>query len=139
MDTKIVSACTGVVGASIASLFGGWNEALITLFIFMGTDYLCGIVCAALFKKSKKTSSGKLSSAACLKGLVKKIGEMALVVIAARFDIITGSQYIKDATVIALIVYESISIIENLGLMGVPIPKIITKTIDVLKDEDKDV
>ena len=43
--------------------------------------------------------------------------------------------YIRDAVVIAFIANESISIIENAGLMGVPIPGVIAKAIDVLKKE----
>ena len=43
--------CTivGVVGSFIASLFGGWDTALVTLMIFMAVDYITGLVVAGVF------------------------------------------------------------------------------------------
>lgn len=137
MHTRIVCLSAGLVGTTIASLFGGFNDAVITLFIFMAIDYVTGILTAAVFGKSKKTESGALSSKACLRGLIKKIGELIIVIIATRFDLLTGTTFVRDGAIIALIVYESISIVENLGLMGVPIPAVITKTIDVLKNDSE--
>ena len=52
--------------------------------------------------------------------------------VACRLDLIMGSDFIRDAVVIAFIANETISIIENAGLMGVPIPAAITRAIDVL-------
>lgn len=138
MKLKLVCASTGLIGTLVTATLGGWNDAIITLFIFMIIDYITGLICAGVFKKSKKSKSGGLSSSACLKGLFKKVGELILVMIAVRFDMLTGTSYIKDGTIIALIVSETISIIENLGLMGVPIPEIITKSIDLLKNGGKE-
>ena len=62
---------------------------------------------------------------------------LVLVLIGHRLDMIFGGNYIKDGVCIAFIANELISIVENAGLMGVPIPKIITKAIDMLhKKED---
>ena len=56
-----------------------------------------------------------------------------MVLIACRLDMVLGSTFIKDAVVIAYIANETISIIENAGLMGIPIPSVIKKAIEVLK------
>ncbi|HWP50555.1 MAG TPA: phage holin family protein, partial [Clostridia bacterium] len=90
---------------------------------------------AAVFHKSAKTEGGALSSAAGLRGLFKKGGMLLLVYVACRLDLLTGMTYIRDTAVIALVTNETVSIIENLGLMGVPIPPILTKTMDVLKNK----
>lgn len=123
----------GVVGSSIATLFGGWDSAIVTLLIFMGMDYITGLMVAGVFHKSQKTETGALESRAGWKGLCKKGVTLFIVLIGCRLDMLLGSNFIRDAVVIAFIANETISIIENAGLMGVPIPKVITKSIDILK------
>lgn len=131
--------CTaiGVVGSTIASFFGGFDAALITLFIFMCVDYVTGLIVAGVFHKSEKTENGALESRAGWKGLCRKGVSLLVVLVACRLDIIMGSNFIRDATVIAFIANETISIIENAGLMGVPIPSVITKAIEVLKKKSE--
>lgn len=131
--------CTaiGVVGSTIASFFGGFDAALITLLIFMGVDYATGLIVAGVFHKSEKTENGALESRAGWKGLCRKGVSLLVVLVACRLDMITGSNFIRDATVIAFIANETISIIENAGLMGVPIPSVITKAIEVLKKKSE--
>ena len=116
--------CTaiGIVGSTIASFFGGFDAALITLLIFMGVDYATGLIVAGVFHKSEKTENGALESRAGWKGLCRKGVSLLVVLVACRLDMIMGSNFIRDATVIAFIANETISIIENAGLMGVPIP-----------------
>ena len=132
--------CTGlgVVGGFIASLFGGWDIGLITLIIFMAIDYVSGIVVAGVFHNSKKTDTGTLESRAGWKGLCRKCMTLLFVLIAYRLDLVIGSNYIRDAVIIGFIANETISIIENAGLMGLPLPEIITKAIDVLTSKKKD-
>lgn len=127
--------CTaiGVIGGFVASAFGGWTASLTTLLIFMGIDYASGLVVAGVFHKSPKTETGALESRAGFKGLVKKAMILLLVLIAYRLDVAVGTAYIKDATCIALIVNELISIVENAGLMGLPVPGVIKNAIDILK------
>lgn len=131
--------CTaiGVVGSTIASFFGGFDAALITLLIFMGVDYATGLIVAGVFHKSEKTETGALESRAGWKGLCRKGVSLLVVLVACRLDMIMGSNFIRDATVIAFIANEAISIIENAGLMGVPIPSVITKAIEVLKKKSE--
>lgn len=126
----------GAIGSIIASLFGGWDHAMITLVIFMGIDYITGLVVAGVFHKSAKSENGALESRAGWKGLCRKGVTLLVVLVACRLDLLTGSNFIRDAVIIAFICNEAISIIENAGLMGVPIPPVITKAIEVLKKKN---
>ena len=125
----------GMLGSGIASLFGGWDAALVTLLIFMGIDYLTGLIVAGIFHNSEKTPNGSLESTAGWKGLCRKGVTLLVVLVACRLDLVIGSNFIRDAVVIAYIANETISIIENAGLMGIPIPAVITKAIEVLKSK----
>ena len=128
----------GIAGAVIAEAFGGWDAALTTLLIFMGIDYIAGLIVAGIFKKSRKSESGALESRAGWKGLARKGISLLIVLVACRLDLLIGSNFIRDCVVIAFITNETISIVENAGLMGVPIPKVIIKAIDVLRDKAKE-
>ncbi len=125
----------GMAGSWITSLFGGWDAALGTLLIFMGIDYITGLIVAGVFHTSEKTSNGALESGVGWKGLCRKGVTLLVVLVACRLDLIMGSNFIRDAVVIAFIVNETISIVENAGLMGIPIPKVIIKAIEVLKNK----
>lgn len=126
--------CTGigVIGGFIASLFGGWDTALVTLMIFMAIDYISGLIVAGVFHNSKKSESGALESYAGWKGLCRKGMILLFVLIAYRLDLVIGSNYIRDAVIIGFIANETISIVENAGLMGIPLPEVITKAVDIL-------
>ena len=131
-----VSTVIGLVGAGIIAGLGGWDMALQTLLGFMAADYATGVIVAAVFQKSTKTEGGALSSAAGLRGLFKKGGMLLLVYVACRLDAMTGTNYMRDAAVIALVLNEVVSITENLGLMGVPIPGVIIRAIEALKSKE---
>ena len=122
----------GVVGGCIASLFGGWDTALATLILFMCIDYLSGLIVAGVFHKSKKTDSGTLESRAGWQGLCRKGMTLVFVLIGHRLDLAIGANYIRDAVIIGFLANELISIVENAGLMGVPLPSVIAKAIDIL-------
>lgn len=126
----------GVIGSVIASFFGGWSSDLATLMIFMGIDYITGLIVAGIFKRSKKSKNGGLESKVGFKGLAKKVMILLFVLIGYRLDLLLGSDYIRTAIVIAFIVNETISITENAGLIGVPIPKPIMNAIDILKSKE---
>jgi len=125
----------GAIGGFISTLFGGWNAALTTLLMFMTIDYITGLIVAGVFHNSNKTDNGKLESGAGWKGLSRKGMTLLIVLIASRLDLVIGSSFIKDAVVIGYIANEAISIIENAGLMGLPIPTVIKNAIDVLQQK----
>lgn len=128
-------AALGALGAFISAFYGGWSAALTTLVIFMIIDYLTGMIVAGVFHKSEKTPDGTLESRVGWKGLCRKGVSLLVVLIACRLDLMIGTNFIRDTVVIAFVVNETLSIIENAGLMGVPIPRVIVSAIHVLKEK----
>lgn len=126
----------GSIGGLVSNLFGGWNAALTTLIMFMIIDYISGFFIAVILKKSPKTETGAASSKASFAGLLKKGMILFIVLVAAQLDILSGVNFIKDATIIAFIANETISIIENAGYMGIKVPAVIMKAIDVLNSKE---
>ena len=124
----------GVLGGFIATLLGGWDSALATLVVFMGIDFVTGIVTAAM-GKSKHSESGALNSKAGWIGLAKKFCILLMVVVGVRIDILIGTNYIRDAVCISFCLNELLSIIENTTLMGIPFPPAFKKAIDVLQNK----
>lgn len=139
MRANVLYSLVGVVGGFVAMAFGGWSDALITLIVFMALDYVTGLIVAGIFKKSKKSENGALESRAGFKGLCRKGVALMIVLVAVRLDIVMHTTYIKDAVIIAFVANESISIIENAGLMGIPVPGIIARAIDVLRNDSEKV
>lgn len=137
-ETKAaVMTGAGVIGGMISQAFGGWDAALITLLLFMAVDYLSGLIVAGVFQASDKSVSGSLSSVACWQGLLKKGMTLIIVLVAARLDIVLGTAFVRDAVVIAYVVNETISIIENAGLMGLPVPDAIMSAIEQLQGKNE--
>ncbi len=137
-ETKVaIMTGAGVIGGMISQAFGGWDAALITLLLFMAVDYLSGLIVAGVFQASDKSETGALNSAACWQGLLKKGMTLVIVLVAARLDIVLGTAFVRDAVVIAYIVNETISIIENAGLMGLPVPDVIMSAIEQLQGKNE--
>ena len=128
----LFNTTVGILGSLVTALFGGWDTALSTLIMFMAMDYVTGIICAGVFHKSNKTENGALESNAGFKGLCRKCAVLFMVLISHRLDLHIDTSYIKNAVIIGFIANETISILENVGIMGVPIPKVIKKAIDIL-------
>ena len=129
---NIIGAVVGIIGTVIAHLFGGWSSTMTTLLILMGLDYLTGLIIAGVFNKSKKSKTGKLNSNECWKGICKKGISLCFVLVGHRIDLMLGTDYVRDFVAISFIVTELISLVENAGIMGVPIPKVIMNVIDIL-------
>lgn len=128
----LLCLAAGAVGGCVSTLFGGWTMGITFLIIFMIIDYVSGLAVAGVFKNSKKTDSGALESRAGWKGLCRKGMTLAIIVVAQGLDMLIGTTYIRDAVIIGFCANEAISIIENAGLMGIPLPEALTKAIDVL-------
>ena len=139
----VICTVFGIIGGIIAKAFGGWTEDMITLIIFMAVDFVMGLLIAGVFHNSNKSESGNLDSHIGWKGLCKKCVTLLFVLVAYRLDVSLGTDYIKTATIIGFIANETISIVENAGLMGIKLPGSIRRAIDVLlkrggdKDDDK--
>ena len=130
----LILAAVGGVGSGILNaLWGGWSQPMIVLLIMIGLDYFTGVLVALVFRKSPHTESGGLSSNVGWKGLLRKFILIIVVAAAYQIDKVIGTAYIRDAVAIAFIANETLSLIENAGLMGVPIPNILLRGIEVLK------
>lgn len=137
-DTKAaILGSAAIAGGAISQAFGGWDSAMMTLLIFMAIDYVSGLIVAGVFHSSDKSETGTLNSAACWQGLLKKGMTLVIVLVAARLDIVLGTAFVRDAVVIAYIVNETISIIENAGLMGLPVPDVIMSAIEQLQGKEQ--
>ena len=134
------AVCTsiGIVGSMIASLIGGWDAPMQALIICMIIDYLSGLVVAGVFHSSKKSENGALKSSSGLKGLCRKCMILFIIVIMAQVGKVANIDYLRNAAIIGFIANEIISIVENAGLMGVPLPKIVYKAIDILTEKGKE-
>ena len=128
--------CTvsGVLGGILAAAFGGWDAALATLLVCICVDYVSGSILALVFHKSTKTESGAYNSAYGLKGLCKKGLMLLFVLVAVRMDSLLGAAYVRDAVCIGFSANEILSIVENLGLAGIPMPQVIVKALEQLQN-----
>ena len=134
------AVCTsiGIVGSMIASLIGGWDAPMQALIICMIVDYISGIVVAGVFHASKKSENGALKSSSGLKGLCRKCMILFIIVIMSQIGKAANIDYLRNTAIIGFIANEIISIVENAGLMRVPLPKIVYKAIDILNDKEKE-
>lgn len=126
------------IGSTLSYFIGGVDTMFIVLCAFLLIDYISGLVVAVVFKNSTKTKSGKLNSVVSFKGLCKKIFVIVLVGVAHLLDIALGTNFIRGGVIVAFISNETISIIENAGLMGIPIPEMLKKAIDILQEKEKE-
>ena len=126
--------CTaaGVTGALLSWMFGGFDEALAAMVILMAVDYLSGSIVALVFHNSRKSESGCYNSVYGIKGLCKKGLMLLFVLVAAQLDRVMDTAYIRDAVCIGFCTNEVISITENLGLAGIPLPQAVTKALEQL-------
>lgn len=130
---ETICTAVGVVGSFVAWLFGGWDTALATLLIFMAVDYVTGLIVAAAGKSPK----GKLSSKIGWRGLAKKCVSLLLVLVAAQLDVVLGMDYVRAGVCVAFLCNEVISILENAGLMGVPLPAALKNAVELLQSKGK--
>ena len=134
---NIVSIVTGAIGSLLINLIGKPTDDLIILLVLMTIDLIVGFLISAIWQKSTKTDSGKLSSKVMFKGIVKKFFTLVIVVIAFQLDKLLTMNVIRHIVIIAFIVEEILSITENIAITGIKIPAIITKALDVLEKEVK--
>ena len=128
--------CFATAGAFIAEACGGWDPPMRTLIAVMIADYITGLIVAAFFKKSNKSASGALDSRAGFAGLLKKAVILLIVVIAFNLDSMAGTdKLIRTAVILFYIGNEGISIIENVGLMGIPVNTKLREAFEVLRNK----
>ncbi len=122
------------IGAWIAQIYGGWTQAMTALVVFIIADVATGLLCG-LAKKSPNTEGGGLSSKVMREGAAKKVEIFFILLIAAWLDIAMHVTIWKDAACIYYIAEEGLSILENAGALGLPIPDKLKNAIEALKKD----
>lgn len=134
--TKILKILAAVGGA-VAGWFGGWSALLTALAIIMCLDYITGCM-AAFAGKSTKTEGGRWLSSESFKGLLRKGAIVIMVLLATLLDRAIGTEGMIFQTAVCCyyLANEGLSIIENVALLGVPVPAIIKKALEALRDKN---
>lgn len=116
---------------SIDFIIGGCDTLFKTLLTFVIIDYVTGILRAIYTKK--------LSSNIGAKGIIKKVGYIFIVILAALLDkILNSTGNIRNIVIYMFIANEGISILENWTSMGIKIPKVLKdKFNNINKNIDK--
>jgi len=123
---------SGLAASLLCYAFGGFDKLLQTLLLLMAVDMISGIICAVVFRCSAKTETGRLSSRASLQGFFKKGCCLLLVVVAVHLDALIGTGNLtRDAAIVAFCINELISIMENMGQMGIKMPAPIMNALDM--------
>lgn len=130
-----VLAALAALGALIANALGGWTADMKALVFMMGADYLTGILVAALWQRSDKSRTGALDSKAGFRGLCKKGVILLVVWLGVLLDEALGVSYIRTAVIFFFMGNEGLSLLENIGLMGVPFPDFLKKALEALRDK----
>ena len=130
-----LSTVVGFAAGVISWLAGGFDTPILALVICMGVDSVTGLIVAGVFHTSPKTQGGGLDSRVGWKGLARKFVTLLMVVIANLADILLELHYIRDAVIAAFCANECISILENAGLMGIRIPKVLTAALEKLGED----
>ena len=137
---KKITEILAAVGGAIASFFVNMPPLVWILLAVMTMDFITGLICGAM-GKSKKTDNGYLSSHAAFEGLMRKVLIIFVVLLAAALDFAVskgaGIQFeaVMGATCLWFIASEGLSILENCANMGVPVPKILLKLLEIMKDK----
>lgn len=122
------------IGGFFVDFVGGTDTLFKALVIFMIADYFSGLAVALVFHKSRKTKNGCASSKEGYKGIVKKLCMLMLVGIAHVLDEVIGVHCLREVTISFFLMNEGLSLLENLGLMGIKYPAVLTKALEVLCD-----
>ena len=132
---ETISTAVGFAAGLLSWLVGGFDTPVLALVVCMAVDYVTGLLVAGVFHSSPKTASGGLDSRVGWKGLARKFVTMLMVVVANLADALLGQCCIRDAAVVGFCANECISILENAGLMGIRIPKVLTAALEKLSEE----
>lgn len=132
---KRILALLAAAGGVVIQALGGWDGALQGLVAFMAADYVTGLVVAGVFRRSGKTEGGGLGSRAGFLGLVRKGGILLLVFLGTLLDSLPGGGFVRPAVCCFFMANEGLSILENLGLMGVPYPRFLRDMLESLREK----
>ena len=128
-ENLIVKALTTFFGACAVYALGGIDTMMIVLLIFMALDYATGLMKSFIKKE--------LSSEVGYAGIMKKVGTLIAVIVAHQMDKVdpTHSQMFRNVVVTFFIANEGVSLVENLAIIGVPVPSIMKRALKAWKEE----
>lgn len=125
---KIISLIASEAATIFIYLFGGIDVALTCLIVAIVLDYVSGMI--------KAYNKKQLSSKIGFSGILKKIGILILVMLSVLVDRVTGNTgAIRTLVIYYFVANEGLSVLENLGESGIPIPNAIKKALKVLKEQ----
>ncbi len=129
---KYFNAIVAVLATFFTYIFGVWDLAMQVLIVFMTLDYGTGVLYAYLI--------GQLSSEVGFKGLVKKCMILVVVIIGVMLDRMLGNGTWMFRTLVCYfyIANEGISLLENVGNIGIPIPNKIRNALEQLNKDDEE-
>lgn len=128
-------AAVAAIGSAVAHALGGWDAAMKVLVAMMASDYITGVLLAMVWQRSNKSATGALDSKAGFKGLIKKGMILLIVWLGVLLDEAMGANYIRTAVILFFMGNEGLSLLENLGLMGVKYPAFMKRALEALKDQ----
>ena len=129
---------SAAIGAWVVEALGGWDNSIQTLIAFMAVDYILGILIALVWHRSQKSGDGRFESHASLKGLIRKFSVLIIVFIAVKLDtLLRDNGYVRTAVIMFFIANEGFSIVENLGIMGVPMPPAVKNAFAAIKKQSE--
>jgi toxin secretion/phage lysis holin len=127
MNQTAVNASAGVLGGIVTYAFGGWTELLAFFLLAIGIDIVTGVAASLSEGKGLRSSVGG-------KGLGKKAFMFIAILLAHRVDMLMGTTFVMDGAIYCYLANELVSIVENYGRMGLPLPDGVQRVIGVLKD-----
>lgn len=131
MEKNMIQIFFSGIATVLSFLFGGLDVALEVLLVVIVIDYITGIL--------KAWVNGTLDSRIGRNGIVKKVGYLALVVLAVCLDHLAGETgVIRTFVIYCFVANEGISIVENWGAMGLPLPKVLINKLEQLKGDGDD-
>lgn len=129
MDSALRYAkyAVAAVGAALTAVLGGWDTMLRVLVMFVALDYVVGVL-AAWYEK-------RLNSDIGARGIIKKFLLFVVVALAYQLDRAVGQEIFRSLAIWFYLANEALSVIENAGRCGVPIPSFLRTALEQIKNK----
>lgn len=132
---NVIPALTGFAGICITNLFGEWTYLFNVILILMFVDIISGAL-TGFAGGSTKSETGYINSNSFFKGIAKKIVMWCLIIVAYQVDRTLGINIVKSGVSYWLIASEGLSILENVGNLGINVP-MLARFFEQIKDKSE--